>query len=198
MALHILILFRLLIFLIIRLFGVYKSISLYKENRNTIFLEILLGWLFLTLSGIIPIVLVFEDNEVLFSNISVFNNYFFTLGTLFILGGFLSYFLFVSKKLILYTYVVTIITPIIFWLANLNTLSEIISSVLLFYIIFLLLYYVVRMNKEIKNVIGNSINYIYLSIIIGLSYIPLAIFTLLVEENFSLYRSTNDFVIGIY
>jgi hypothetical protein len=94
--------------------------------------------------------------------------------------------------------VVTIITPIIFWLANLNTLSEIISSVLLFYIIFLLLYYVVRMNKEIKNVIGNSINYIYLSIIIGLSYIPLAIFTLLVEENFSLYRSTNDFVIGIY
>ena len=192
---NILITFSLIILLVIRIFILNMSISLYLDRRRKNFLVIIFGWIFTLLSGIFPLILEFENNTDLFSLVIVFNNYFFALGTIFVYGGFFYVFDFVSKDFIKSLSVLAIFGPLILWLFNFSSLSTILSSLLLYTVVLLITKYLIFNSKEITDVIGGSIRYIYLTAGLGYIFVPLSIVIYIIEGSFDLYLSSNEFII---
>jgi len=187
--------YSLLLFIIIRAIGLAISIDYYYTTKKNIYIYYSIGWFFLIVAAISPIISELFYDSFLSELFLVMNGTSASLGIAFIAMGTLLTFVQVPFKPFFILIVALTIIPIIFLTSGFFKIAlnfAIVSINLLYIIAFVLPIYRVRKFKEH---IGKSIVWYYGVTINFFFYIPVSIFIILQGYSYGLYDVYNPFLV---
>ncbi|MFX1320540.1 MAG: hypothetical protein ACFFAQ_02740 [Promethearchaeota archaeon] len=188
----------LIILTIIRIIAVIVSFDFFYDNKKKEFIYLIIGWFSWVIAGVLTIIgAVLEEGNFL-ENYVFFNSIFAALAGLYILAGVFSYFIEIQNKIIVILTILIVILPLILFIfigKNIGSLFA--SSVLILSIISIYLVLFLRF-KPLKDKLGKSIRWYYITGFFLSMYIPLTVFIALHGESIEIYNSSDMHLIMWY
>jgi hypothetical protein len=186
----------------IRMIGLYISISLYLKFKKTRYLNLVLGWGFWVITGILPILSEFLiENEVALSQfLLVLNVTLASLGFFLVISGILVYFTQMMQEThVIFILLILGLGPFLLWwiLGPVIAIQITANSMILLYL--LIVSIGIKERKEIAKFVGHSIPILYGVTIYILIYLLTYFFVLIPrgEVTYGLYTSSDLFSIVI-
>jgi PAS domain S-box-containing protein len=186
-----LVVFSLIVLIFFRMIGIIISIDFYLRLKKERFRLFTLAWFTWIIAGISPILSNIIENDLVSQSLIVSNAVFISMGALFIIMGVISYFRHISIRVQLFA--VTSISSgyvILSFIIGFNPAGRIILA--LFVLISIVLFSLGLINrKRLKDYIGGSIFWFYLTFLFYISLLIIFIFNILGGYSYGLYDS-ND------
>ena len=187
--------YSLLLFIIIRTIGLAISIDYYYSTKKKSYIYFSIGWFFLIVAAICPIISEFSYDISLSEFFLVMNGTSASLGIAFIAMGTLSTFVQIPFKAFFSLVIALTIIPLILLTTGTykTALNFAIMSINSLYVIaFVLPIYRVRKFKEH---IGKSIVWYHAVTVSFFAYIPVSIYSILQGYSYGLYDINNPFLV---
>ncbi|MFX0043249.1 MAG: hypothetical protein ACFE8L_10075 [Candidatus Hodarchaeota archaeon] len=188
----------LIILTIIRIIAVIVSVDFFYDNKKKEFIFLIIGWSSWAFAGLLTIVGAVLDEGSFLEFYIFLNSIFAALAGLYILVGVFSYFIEIQNKFIIILTILVFIIPILLLMlvgANIGSLFS--SLVLILSIISIYVVLILRF-KPLKDKLGKSIRWYYITGFFLSMYIPLTIFISLQGESIEIYTSQNMHLIMWY
>ncbi|MHA2104212.1 MAG: hypothetical protein ACW981_12355 [Candidatus Hodarchaeales archaeon] len=179
----------------LRIIGLFISLDIYYSTNKNTFRNDIIGWTVWIFSASLPIFADFASDDLLKESFIVLNALTAVLGGMLIFVGLLSYFVELPPKL---SYIL-FLTPILFSFIGFDfngtsgAISLSVSSLFAFYLSLIIILFIKRV--KIRELFGKSTKFIFITQVFILSFIPIAILTILNNERYGFYYSTNDFLV---
>ncbi len=190
-----LVLLSLIIFIFIRVIGLGISIDFLNGTKAEKFKFLTLGWFFWILGVLTPIFSNLVEIIYLKEFLLVLNAFLVALGAIFLLWGFLKYFMTVSFKKMVSLIIIFIISTVLFFLITDYTVT--ITFCALFGNLILICNYVIPpiKKKSFKKFMGRSIIWYYASVLILSIFFPVSIIIALQGYGYGLYNADDPVLI---
>ena len=188
-------LYSLLLFIIIRTIGLAISIDYYYSTKKIIYVYFSIGWFFLIVAALCPIISEFSYDVVLSELFLVMNGTSASLAIAFIAMGTLLTFVKIPFKAFFSLIIALIIIPIIFLTIGYfkTALNFAIISINFLYIIAFVL--PIFRVKKFKEHIGKSIVWYHAVTISFFCYIPVSTFIIIQGYSYGLYNINNPLLV---
>ena len=183
-----LVLFSLIIFICVRIIGLGISIDFLNYAKTDKFKFFTLGWLFLVLGTLPPFFSNIVENIYLKEFLLVLNAFLATLGTLFLLWGFLKYFMTISFKKMVLLIIIFIISTVLFFLITDYTVAITFCAVFINLILISLFVIPPIKKKSFKKFMGRSIIWYYVSVLMLSLFFPVSIIINFQGYGYGLYN----------
>jgi PAS domain S-box-containing protein len=184
-----LVLFSLILLIFLRLIGIFISIDFHLRLKKERFRLFTFGWLTWIIGGVLPILSIFSENELVSQSLKISNAVLVSLGALFIIMGVILYF----KQISLYTQLLFIaLIPIVYTLLSFiigfSPAGRIILGV--FVLISVVLFSVGIINRKIlREYIGGSMFWFYTTFLFYAMLLVILIFNIVGGYTYGLYDS---------
>lgn len=194
-----LIFFGLIIELVLRIVGLGIAIEVLANIKKKRSIPITIGWLIWIITTGLPIFLAIILKKEITNIFITLNASLSAFALIMILLGFISYFYPISRSLFILLVFIQLIIPISSFIVFGQLTYKIISALLIFIIYSLFLLIIVIYRKNAISIIGSAIKWLYVSLIVVISYLAVSIIQAMTVNNFSfgLYRSTDEVAIII-
>lgn len=180
-----------IILTILRIIAVIVSVDFFYDNKKRQFIFLIIGWYSWAIAGILLIIGAVLGEGIFLESYIFFNSIFAALAGLYILAGVFSYFIEIQNKSIIMLTCLIIIIPLILFIRIGKTIGSLFAnSVLILSIISIFLVLFLRF-KPLKDKLGKSIRWYYITGFFLSIYIPLTIFIAFQGEAIDIYTSNN-------
>jgi len=196
---NILVFFSIIILTLVRLIGLGVSLILFLETKSTKFKIFIPGWGLWSISAFFPIISETIENKFVSEALLVLSTILLLLGMFFIIIGIISYFTHIFQKLVISLALLIITIPLVlFFTIGINFAINFTS--IMFFFLFIFIFVSVWLAREnVKNVLGNSIHWLYITLIFSFFYLVNGFITALQGYSFGLYTTDNvDVIIRYY
>ncbi len=195
---EILVFFAIIILIFLRCIGLVVSIDFFLITRKSLFKFLIVGWIFLIITGFLPLLAEITENLFLSEILLLLNGLLASLGALFITVGIIAYFEPIPVKIAYFFSIATIVIPIsIFIFYGLHVAINI-ALLILFCFLFGFLTKQMLGKNRLKTFVGKNIKWWYATALFVYVYIPILIVIHYINNlSFGLYQSTSAFLLII-
>ena len=189
---HPLVVFGLLVVTLIRILGIGISIDFYLRTKDSRFKIYSFGWFLWGCAGILPLIAINVNNQIVNDFLLLYNILLSVLGILLLGWSFSSYFfIMLWRYIIIFSIIILLVPQLLFSIIGFKLVLPIISLFPQIIWILIILLPLIKWKMFIKQV-DKLVRYnFYGVIILGSSYIPIGIILIVQGEDYGLYNSDN-------
>jgi len=192
---HDIVFFSLLIVAILRILGIGISIDFYIEFKSSRYMILILGWSLWLIAGVLPLFSFMVTEAQLYEILILYNIILTTLGLLVLAYSLTSNYLTIQKRYIItYIVILFIVSHFLYFLANFNLTVSFVSIYQQIMWLYLILLPIFKWKVFRHSIDRHTWYYFFSILILGVSYIPIAIIIYLRGFSYGLYDS-NDVIL---
>lgn len=194
---HVIAIFGILLLISLRVFGLIISTEFLRDQKESKFKIIIIGWFSWILAGSSALLLGFSENQ-LFSDIFLLiNSIASSIAVLFVMNGLFSYFRELPEKILVILSIMFLSIPLIAFLLGFNTIAVNLSFMFLFLIVVVYSIVPLKDRKGFKDTISIKSYYWYVIVLLTF-YFYFISYVIFVFQGYSFGFYSEDFSIPMF